>query len=116
MGVLRPVVNRVRAWRRLPPVPGPGAVMPLGSLVSATVPDERDWAPVLSRVCQVARRRGVEWIALTLDRRDPALPALGRLLRPRVYASTLYDVAWRGRPSWHEAWDARPFRPDAGFL
>ena len=35
MGLLRPVGNVLRAWRGLPEVPGPGAVMPLASVLSA---------------------------------------------------------------------------------
>lgn len=116
LGALRPVVNRVRRWRGLPDVPAPGAVMPLASVLAAAVPDARDWAAVWSEVGRLARRRGVEWVSMTFDRRDPAVAVVRRLVGPREYASTLYDVAWRDRPSWADGWDARMFRPDAGLL
>jgi hypothetical protein len=53
---------------------------------------------------------------VTRDANDPQLPALRHLLHAREYRTTLYEVAWRDRPSWPEAWDDRPFRPEVGLL
>jgi len=112
----RPWINVVQRLRGAPPLPPPGAVLAQGALLGATVPDPRDWPALWHGLQARAVAAGVSWLAVTRDANDPQLDALRRLLRPREYRTTLYEVSWPDRPSWPGAWDARPFRPEVGLL
>ncbi len=112
----RPTINVLQRLRGLPVLPVPGTRLAQGALFAATVPDARDWPVLWPLVERRARALSLHWLTLTLDARTPHLSALRRLTRARRYATTLYDVAWRDRPTWADAWDARRFAPEAGLL
>jgi hypothetical protein len=114
--VARPWLNVVQRLRGAPPLPSPGKVLAQGALLGATVPDARDWPALWHALQARAAAAGLAWLAVTRDANDPQLPALRHLLQAREYRTTLYEVAWRDRPSWPEAWDDRPFRPEVGLL
>jgi hypothetical protein len=118
-GVLRlarPLVNVVRAVARRPVLPSPGSVLAQGTLLGAATTEAADWAALWRAVNARAVAMGLQWVVLARDARDAHLPAMRALVRAREYHTTLYDVAWRDRPTWSDAWDARVFRPEAGLL
>lgn len=118
-GVLRytrPLANAALALGARPPLPAPGAVFAQGALLALGADDPRDW-PALWRAAEArAAARGLSWLTLALDDRDPACAPLRRLMRARVYRTSLYDVTWPDRPTWPDAWDERPVRPEVGLL
>lgn len=114
--VARPLVNFAQAIRRRPGLPAPGSVLAQGAVFGACVEDAADW-PRLWRVLQSrAATMGLSWLVLARDARDPHLAVLRRLLHATEYRTTLYDVTWRDRPAWTDAWDGRMFRPEVGLL
>jgi hypothetical protein len=114
--VTRPLVNVVQRLRGLPPLPAGGSVLAQGALLGATVPHPQDWAALWRKLQRRAAASGLQWLTLTRDARDPHLAALRSLMRAREYHTTLYDVAWPDRPSWHDGWDGRRFAPEVGLL
>jgi hypothetical protein len=112
----RPVINALQGVRGLPALPNPGAVLPQGALFATTVPEARDWPLLWALLERRARMLSIDWLTLTLDARVPELDVLRRLTRARRYATTLYDVTWRDRPAWDDAWDGSRFAPEAGLL
>lgn len=114
--VAQPFVNGWHRLRGLPPLPRVGDVVPQGALLGASLDDTRDW-PALWRALQPhAAARGLSWLTLALDRRDPACAQLQRLIQPREYVTTLYEVTWHDGPVWADSWDTRLMRPEVGLL
>ncbi|MEZ5294040.1 MAG: hypothetical protein R2745_23355 [Vicinamibacterales bacterium] len=116
LGVMRPVVNLALGLRGRPVLPGPGDVVAQAAVVAPTVAEAGHWPALHAALQARAAARGLAWTTVALDRRDPALTACRRLLRPREYRTTLYDVRWSLQRSAPEAWDARGFRPEVGLL
>ena len=119
VGVLRftrPLVNVALALSARPPLPAPGAVFAQGALLALRVDDPADWSALWRAAEARATARGLAWLTLALDDRDPACAPLRRLMRARAYRTTLYDVTWSDRPTWPDAWDERPVRPEVGLL
>ncbi len=112
----RPAINALQRVRGLPALPAPGSSLAQGALLGVTVPDARDWPALWSALQRRARASALAWLTVARDAGDPQLAALQRLTRARTYSTTLYDVAWRDRRSWRDAWDARGFAPEAGLL
>jgi hypothetical protein len=113
---VQPFVNGWHRLRGLPPLPRVGEVVPQGALLGASLDDTRDW-PALWRALQShAAARGLSWLTLALDRRDPACAQLQRLIQPREYFTTLYEVTWHDGPVWADSWDTRLMRPEVGLL
>lgn len=116
LGAFRPLVNAVFAIRRHPRLPPRGTVLAQGAIFGASVRDPRDW-PALWRQLQArAAARGLSWLAISRDVRDPELSILKRLTRGREYRTTLYEVVWPGGTRWTEPWDTRCFRPEVALL
>jgi hypothetical protein len=113
--VRRPV-NAVRAMFRRPALPTPGTVLAQGAAVGASVPDPTDWPALWSQLQRRAAARGLSWLTISRDARDPELPRLRTLMRAREYRTTLYDVAWAGSVGWPGPWDGRLFRPEVALL
>lgn len=113
---LRPVVNAAAMVRRAPRLPAPRTVLAQGTLLAASASDASGWMRLLPRLRDRAAARGLSWIALTLDRRDPAVGLLRRLTRARRYPTTLYEVSFPGIPGFRSPWDSRLMGPEAGLL
>lgn len=114
--LLRPAVNVARRLRGRPPLPGPGEVLAQGALLAVSVDEARDWLILWPALQALAAARGLSWLSLSLDRRDPWCSILRALTRPREYFTTLYEVRWQNQPTWSEAWDGRLLRPEVGLL
>lgn len=118
-GALRTWRPAVDAWQRLrglPPLPAPGATLSQGALLAVSVADARAWPTLWLQLVRRARALSLDWLTFSGDARAPEMAMLRRLMRARTYATTLYDVAWRDRPTWRVEWDGRLFAPEAGLL
>jgi len=116
LGRVRPAVNALRALAGHPRLPAPGETFAQGSLLGAAVEAPEHWPALWSAVRVRAAARGLDWLAVARDGGDPELPVLRRLLRPREYRTTLYDVLWRDRPTWREPWNGGMARPEVALL
>jgi hypothetical protein len=113
---LRPVVNATLVMRARPRLPAPGAVLNQGAIVGAAVPDPRDWSALWPELERRATARGLSWLVIARDARDPELSTLRRLTRGREYRTTLYEVVWPGGEPWPEPGEGALFRPEVGLL
>ena len=113
--MIRPIVNALRAVRRLPQLPAPGTVLAQGAVLGAGVADLAVWPELWRGLRARAAENGLSWLTFACDARDPDLPTLRRLLGAREYRTTLYSVEWGGHGP-DDAWDDLPFRPEVGLL
>jgi hypothetical protein len=111
----RPVVNAVASAGLAPPLPRPGSVLSQVFVVGAAA-EPGLWAELLGGLVAEAARRGVDWLVLSRDSRDPELPVLRRFRGVREYHTRLYEVRWGELPTWTEEWGQRLVRPEAGLL
>lgn len=105
-------------WFRLtkrPMLPPPGSVLAQGAVLGATVTAPDDWHSLWPALQARAHAKGLAWLAIARDARDPELAVLRALTHAREYHTTLYDVALGGQ-SPATAWDSRLVRPEVGFL
>ncbi len=116
LGLARPLVNAWHGLRGLPRLPRAGEVLSQGALLGVTLDDAREWPAIWRALQPRAAARGLSWLTLALDRRDPWCAALGRLTASREYYTTLYEVLWRDGPAWADPWDSRLMRPEVGLL
>jgi hypothetical protein len=117
-GVLRwtrPVANGVLRLTGRPGLPAPGHVLAQAALLGASVAAPEDWGTLWPLAASVARQKGVQWLAIARDARDPELAVLRPLLRGREYHTTLYHVALDGVPA-APLRDGRLVRPEVGLL
>jgi len=112
----RPIVNATLVMRGRPRLPAPGTVLDQGAILGASVPDPRDWGALWHELQARASQRGLSWLAIARDARDPELAILRRLTRGREYRTALYEVTWAGAERWPDPWDGRVFRPEVGLL
>lgn len=111
-----PVVNVLARVGVAPPLPAPGTVLPQGAILGGAVDDPRHWAPLLGALRAAASDRALAWLLIGRDARDPELGALHRLRIAREYHTRLYDVRWPDAPSFSDAWNDLPFRPEVALL
>jgi hypothetical protein len=116
LATFRPLVNTALVMRGRPSLPAPDSVLALGSILGASVPDPRDWPALWRSLQRAACTRGLSWLVIARDARDPELAILRRLTRGREYRTTLYEVSWAGGPRWQDDWDHRLFRPEVSLL
>lgn len=114
--LIRPLINGVQGLRGLPGLPPPGTVLSQGALLGASVNTPDDWTVLWSAVQRRAAARGLRWVVVSRDARDPEVPVLRRLMRAREYPTTLYEVTWPHGKRWTDPWDARCFRPEVALL
>jgi hypothetical protein len=104
----RRALNCVAPLMGRPQLPAPGTRLRYGyACFGAIAGDDTavfNW--LVRLVLARARARGLECVLLGLDSRDP-LRAIARQLRPVVYASRIYAVAWE-EDALHRMLDARP--------
>lgn len=110
----RPLINALQAARGLPTLPAPGQRLSVGALFSATAVNVDDWPALWQALRDLAA--DVSWLTVARDARDPELAMLRRLLKPREYRTTLFEVAIGTATPVRENWDGRLFRPEVGLL
>jgi hypothetical protein len=93
---LRPFVNGIAGLLRRPRLPAVGRALSHGYVSHvAAAPDRPEHVEWLVRLLfGPARSRGVDYLTFGFDDRDPRLPHLRRVFRPREFASRLYAVHW----------------------
>jgi hypothetical protein len=62
-----------------------------------------------------ANTKGIDYLVLGFDARDPRLPHLRRVFKPREYSSRLYSVHWADEGQRPE-FDARLLYPEVALL
>ena len=113
---VRPFANALARWGLMPPLPVPGSVLPMASVLGVAADSPAHLAALWRMLAAAARACGLSWLAIARDARDLELALLQRLARGRSYRPSLYDVHWGPRAPWTDAWDARPFCPEVGLL
>jgi len=116
---LRPLVNlaaTVSGRPRLPPVGCPIRQAFVSHLVAD--PQRPDMAELLVNVLHgPARARGIDYLTLGFDARDPRLAHLRKVFRPREYHTRLYGVHWDERgAALPAALDDRLLAPEVALL
>jgi len=114
--VAYPFVNAIARVGLAPPLPAPGTVLQLGSVLGAAVDDDRYLEPLWEALRASAQKRGMGWLAIARDARDPQLTALRRIVRGREYHTRLYEVSWNNAAAWTDPWDGRCFGPEVSLL
>jgi hypothetical protein len=116
LSTVRPALNLFSRVGLAPPLPAPGSILPQAMIAGACADAAPWWQPLLAGLMADAAVRGLEWLVVARDVRDPVLAILRRLLRAREYRTRLYEVRFEGVPSWKESWNGLPFRPEVGLL
>jgi hypothetical protein len=115
---LRPLINVAATLLGRPRLPAVGRAVS-HAFVShlATDPDQPNVTETLIRLLQrSARTRGIDYLTLGFDVRDPRLPNLRRALRPREYVSRLYAVHWDDGADLVRQLDDRFLAPEVALL
>ena len=95
LGRLRPLVNAAARLAGAAPLPDSGQRLRAAFVVRPVALDGRALNAALGEALGRARTRGLGFVLVGLDARDPALPLVRR--RPHVaYRSTLYAATWLG--------------------
>ncbi len=121
----RPMVNALALTGVVPSLPTPGAVLAQAAILGLSASDALPGnLHALLRLLQAdAAQRGLDWLVVARETRDPQLAALraaardvSRLrTRAREYHTRLYEVHWPDA-SVREPWDTTPFRPEVALL
>ncbi|MDR3228160.1 MAG: hypothetical protein LBT53_01925, partial [Puniceicoccales bacterium] len=121
---LRPVIN-AWAWATgRPRLPREGTALSQAAVFGLTFADAADsaaaWPELWQNLQAAAGARGIDWLTLAADTRDPRLPVLRRTAGAgvREYHTRLYEVRWRDLPvpAHRLLGDGRPFRPEVALL
>jgi len=112
----RPLIHALSKIGLAPPLPAPPATLAQGMVLGAAVEEERHWRPLWQALLGNAAARGLRWLTIARDVRDPELATLRKLGRAREYPTRLYEVSWRDWPAESRDWSNLPFRPEAALL
>jgi hypothetical protein len=115
---LRPLINAAALVLTRPRLPALGQAIS-HAFVShlATDPSRPQDAQRLIQFLQCpARARGIDYLTLGLDARDPRLAHLRRAFRPREYRSRLYAVHWADGAELARNLDDRLLAPEVALL
>jgi hypothetical protein len=118
LGALRPLINAAATLLGRPRLPAVGRAIS-HAFVShiATDPDEPKSIETLIRHFQrAARSRGIDYLTLGFDARDPRLAHLRRAFRAREYVSRLYAVHWDDGAALACQLDERLLAPEVALL
>jgi hypothetical protein len=113
------IVRGYSGWLRVlaPALPGVGQELRSAyvSLICIAHDDPAVFDRLLRRVYSLARARGLEYLLIGLDARDPLL-AVARRYRHICYRSRLYLASWFNGGLFHEPLDDRPAYVDIATL
>lgn len=110
-----PLLRFLARLRLSPALPAPGETLAQGMIFGAAVEEPRHWAPLLRGLLQAAAKKGLRWLVIAREERDPELAQLRRLVAAREYATRLFEVCWQGQPA-GGSWGDFPFRPEVALL
>jgi hypothetical protein len=116
--LLRPVFNALARVSGGPRLPDEGDTL-ANAYVShlAIRPDETEaMTELITELCVMARRRGVEFLTLGFASDDPRLTMVRRCFRAREYRSRLYVVRWPGIGGPAQDLDGRILAPEVALL
>jgi len=115
---LRPLINASASLHGRPRLPGMG--QPISHAFAshmATDPHQPNVTQTLIRLLQQsAQSRGIDYLTVGFDARDPRLTHLRRAYHPREYVSRLYAVHWDDGASIAEQLDDRFLAPEVALL
>ena len=117
-GFLRRAWPLLRFLARLglsPALPTPGETLAQGMIFGAAVEEPRHWTPLLRGLLRAAAQKGLRWLVIAREERDPELAQLRRVCRAREYTTRLYEVCWPGGPA-RATWSGLPCRPEVALL
>jgi hypothetical protein len=114
---LRPAINALASLGLAPPLPPVGAVLKHGAILAAAADEPWFWRVLLEDLRALAVARGLDWLVIAREARDPELDMLRRAVGAgaREYHTRLYDVRWPHLPQ-RAPWDHSPFRPEVALL
>jgi hypothetical protein len=118
LGVLRPLINTASMLLGHPRLPAVGSAIS-HAFVShvATDPDQPQAMEMLIQLLQrSASSRGIDYLTLGFDARDPRLAHFRRAFRAREYVSRLYAVHWDDGADLARALDDRLIAPEVALL
>jgi hypothetical protein len=112
-----PLWNSSAPWlgRSALPHPGEKLLSAYAALICVADDDAAVFASLLRETYNAARRRGLSYLLLGMDTRDPLLPVARAYAHVR-YPSTLYLAEWSEGGHLHEQLDERPAYVDAATL
>lgn len=118
LGRSRWLVNLLSPLLRTPRLPGVGRPLAFAYLshAAADEDDERTLISLVAAACVDARARGLEYVAIGLPARSPALAAVTRTFAHRCYRSLVYLVTWPEGEALATSLDGRPANPEIALL
>ncbi|HET6249973.1 MAG TPA: GNAT family N-acetyltransferase [Tepidisphaeraceae bacterium] len=115
---LRPAYNAIATLFRKPLLPAVGEAVSHAFISHLATAADRpgDVRPLVNQLQKAASRRGIDYLTLGLDARDPRVKILRRFLRPREYLSRLYAVHWDDGAELARSLDDRLLAPELALL
>ena len=118
LAMSRWLINATARWTGAPTLPPVGRRLEFGYISHLAVDDDdRDVAVALiSGVCESARSRGLDYVAIGLPADPPLTAAVRSRFRHRAYQSVLHIAFWPDGEEIANRLDGRPFFPELGTL
>jgi hypothetical protein len=91
---LRPLVNLTARILGTPPLPAVGQIIRQAFVSHVAAANPEILPPLLRSLATAASRRGLEYLTVGFDSRDPRLQVVRRHFGAREYASRIYAVHW----------------------
>ena len=115
---LRPVINLGAAVLRRPRLPRIGQPISYAFVshlaASSLQPQITEWLMLLLQ--SQTEARGIDYLTVGFDARDPRLAHLRKVFWPREYVSRLYAVHWEDGAELAQSLDARLLAPEVALL
>jgi hypothetical protein len=117
LGRAAPFYNRLAPWLGRAPLPRPGEAIRCAyvSLIAVANDDAEVFRALLRELCNLASARGLSYMMVGLDCRDPLLPVASEYSHI-AYPSTLYLAEWPPGEGLYERLDRRPVYVDIATL
>ncbi|HEU4387784.1 MAG TPA: hypothetical protein VFV34_08310 [Blastocatellia bacterium] len=114
----RPLINLGASLLSRPGLPRIGESIPHAfvSHVAADTEEPDALIRIIRALMPAARDRGIEYLTLGFDARDPRLAQLRNAFRPREYSSRLYAVHWEDGMDLAQSLDDRLMAPEVALL
>jgi hypothetical protein len=118
LAMSRWLVNATARWTGTPPLPPVGRRLEFGYLSHLAVDDDdRDVAcALIGGVCELARARGLDYVAVGLPAEAALTAAVRSRFRHRAYQSLLHVAFWPDGEEIVSRLDGRPYLPELGTL